>query len=325
MSSSNPYTPMPAANLGGAERAAAGHAGASDAGFWRRFAAYLIDSLIVSFAVMLLAMAAALLLPAGAGLLELVPLAYLPAMWLYFALQESSAKQATLGKRALGILVVGPDGGPIGFGRACGRHFAAALSYATLYIGYAMAGWTRRKQGLHDLLAGTYVITRIPGSPMPVWSIVLVIGLGFAVPVLGIMAAIAIPAYQDYSSRAHVAQAMAETSPLKIAYAEHVAESGAPPDAAEQLNFAPIRGERARIELAQGLILISFDANAAGGLGGKQVALEPIIDAASGYEVRWLCGQQAPPAHSEWRRPAERSAADATTVRPALLPASCRY
>jgi len=325
MSTPNPYSPMPAASLGGAERVDAGHAGTTDAGFWRRFAAYLIDSLIVTCALVVLMLGAGTLLPPGAGVMDALPLAYLPAMWLYFALQESSARQATLGKRALGILVVGPDGGPIGFGRACGRHFAAALSYASLYIGYMLAGWTRRKQGLHDLIAGTFVITRVPGSPMPVWSVVLVVGLGFALPMLGILAAIAIPAYQDYTSRAHVAQAMAESSPLKIAYAEHVADSGAPPDAAALAGFAPIQSERARIAFERGLLLIRFSDAAAGGLGGKQVALEPIIDAASGFEVRWLCGQQAPPAHSEWRRPAELGAADATTVRAAMLPASCRY
>lgn len=80
------------------------------------------------------------------------------AGWLYFALQESSAAQATLGKRALGLRVVGPGGGRITFARATGRHFAKWLSALPLGLGFLMAVFTEKKQALHDLLAGTCVV-----------------------------------------------------------------------------------------------------------------------------------------------------------------------
>jgi hypothetical protein len=89
--------------------------------------------------------------------------------WLYFALQESSTAQATLGKRALGIKVTDANGRRIGFGRATGRFFGKILSGLVFAIGFMLAGWTERKQALHDFLAGTLVVFRDvePGQPLP--------------------------------------------------------------------------------------------------------------------------------------------------------------
>lgn len=80
--------------------------------------------------------------------------------WLYEALMESSRYEGTLGKRAVGIRVVGLDGRQISFGRATGRHFGKILSAFTLEIGFLMAGFTKQKQALHDMVAGTLVIHR---------------------------------------------------------------------------------------------------------------------------------------------------------------------
>jgi uncharacterized RDD family membrane protein YckC len=73
---------------------------------------------------------------------------------------ESSARQATLGKMALKLAVTDLEGERIGFGRATGRYFAKFLSWLTLLVGFFMAGFTQRKQGLHDILAKTLVISR---------------------------------------------------------------------------------------------------------------------------------------------------------------------
>ena len=78
--------------------------------------------------------------------------------WLYFALLESSAKQGTLGKMALGIRVTDLDGNRISFGRATGRYFAKFISAIILYIGFIMAAFTAKKQALHDIIASTLVI-----------------------------------------------------------------------------------------------------------------------------------------------------------------------
>ncbi len=81
--------------------------------------------------------------------------------WLYYSLLESSAWQATLGKKALGLEVTDLDGNRISFGRATGRFFAKIISSIILGIGYLMAGFTEKKQALHDILAGTLVIRKV--------------------------------------------------------------------------------------------------------------------------------------------------------------------
>jgi uncharacterized RDD family membrane protein YckC len=119
--------------------------------------AALIDGLIV----ILLALPVGLVLGlAGAGEGYLGNIAGIVVGWLYFALMESSEKQATLGKQALGIQVTGLDGERITFGRATGRHFAKWLSSITLGIGYIMAAFTERKQCLHDMVANCLVVNR---------------------------------------------------------------------------------------------------------------------------------------------------------------------
>jgi uncharacterized RDD family membrane protein YckC len=81
--------------------------------------------------------------------------------WLYYALLESSAWQGTLGKKALGLEVTDLQGRRIGFGRASGRFFAKFISVLTLFIGFIMAGFTERKQALHDMIAGCLVIRKV--------------------------------------------------------------------------------------------------------------------------------------------------------------------
>ena len=143
-------------------------------GFWRRVAAYAIDALIVLiplsivYHVLGVAHGSGVTTsqnPDGSGAGVHVGLwvehpadvVTLIVAWLYEALQESSARQATLGKRAMGMIVTGLDGARIGFGRATGRHFAKYLSAIILGIGFIMVAFMPRKQGLHDLIASTLV------------------------------------------------------------------------------------------------------------------------------------------------------------------------
>jgi uncharacterized RDD family membrane protein YckC len=94
-----------------------------------------------------------------------VPLAQILILigaWLYAALMESSDFQATLGKMAVGIRVTDMDNQRISFGRASGRHFAKWISSLILLIGYIMAGFTDKKQALHDMIANTLVVKKHP-------------------------------------------------------------------------------------------------------------------------------------------------------------------
>lgn len=121
------------------------------AGFWQRFAAVVIDAIVVSTGIALVSVVSF-----GAAT---VP-AWIFGHWIYEAWMTSSEWQATLGKRALGIVVTGLDGGRISFARATGRHFAKWISTAIVFIGYIMAAFTERKQALHDMIAETLVVNR---------------------------------------------------------------------------------------------------------------------------------------------------------------------
>jgi len=124
---------------------------------WSRLPAYLVDVICLSVLLALLAGVPSSAHGAGGGLTSLV---WAVASWLYFALLESSRFQATPGKRLMGLVVTDLEGRRISFGRATGRHFAKLLSGMLLMIGYAMILFTKKRQGLHDLLAGTQVTFR---------------------------------------------------------------------------------------------------------------------------------------------------------------------
>jgi uncharacterized RDD family membrane protein YckC len=81
--------------------------------------------------------------------------------WIYYASLESSAWQATLGKKILGLKVTDLAGNRISFARASGRFFGKILSGMILGIGFLMAGFTERKQALHDILAGCLVLRQL--------------------------------------------------------------------------------------------------------------------------------------------------------------------
>lgn len=80
--------------------------------------------------------------------------------WLYYAIMESSRFKGTLGKKALSIAVVNERSERISFGHASARYWSKCVSVVTLYIGFLMAGFTEKKQALHDKIANTYLVNK---------------------------------------------------------------------------------------------------------------------------------------------------------------------
>jgi uncharacterized RDD family membrane protein YckC len=150
------------------------------AGFWLRLVAYIIDGIIIDIAVFGVAFVLGIVFGLAMGftghasdlhgadsstasavsamLGAVIYILAIAAVWLYFALMESSAWQGTVGKKILGLKVTTMEGHRLGFGQATGRFFAKILSGLTLFIGYIMAGFTARKQALHDMIASTLVV-----------------------------------------------------------------------------------------------------------------------------------------------------------------------
>jgi uncharacterized RDD family membrane protein YckC len=126
------------------------------AGIWRRFGAFIIDSIILSVALNFIFWIFGHKVWVGGGIVSF--LFGLIANWLYYALLESSSRQATIGKMALGIKVVDYEGKRISFARATARYFSRFISAIILLIGYLMIAFTKRKQALHDIIAKTLVV-----------------------------------------------------------------------------------------------------------------------------------------------------------------------
>lgn len=150
------------------------------AGFWLRFAAALVDGIIMTIVFIVITTITGLSffemlggemgteemteeqMAAMTGGLGAIFLLSVLLPWLYFAVQESSANMATVGKKIIGIKVTDMHGQRLTFLNATGRHFGKMLSGLILYIGYIMAGFTEKKQALHDMMAGCLVVKSRP-------------------------------------------------------------------------------------------------------------------------------------------------------------------
>jgi uncharacterized RDD family membrane protein YckC len=148
------------------------------AGFWLRFVAVILDGLILGVVTSALSFPLIGLTGLGAtirgihpgskpdpafiaAILAAVPLLIVVGVltkWLYYAYCESSEWQGTPGKKVLNLRVTDLNGQRISFGRASGRFFAKYISALTMLIGYILAGFTEKRQALHDMIAGTLVL-----------------------------------------------------------------------------------------------------------------------------------------------------------------------
>ena len=144
------------------------------AGFWLRLVAYIIDAIIlgmagvIAFFPLFRANIHAFttqnpweVYTSMSRPLFAIRLLALMLGWIYYASMESSSWQATLGKKILGLKVTDLAGNRITFARASGRFFGKILSGMILGIGFLMAGFTVRKQALHDILAGCLVLRQL--------------------------------------------------------------------------------------------------------------------------------------------------------------------
>jgi len=140
----------------------------SYADFWKRAIAYFVDTiilvvgafvigLIMGFLEVFIGMYPLFVVIAG----FLVSVTYLACLLLfgvaYLVCFHSSKRQATPGKMLIGIKVVDYNGNRIGFLRSLARYFSMFLSGFFL-IGFLIAGFTKRKQALHDFICKTYVV-----------------------------------------------------------------------------------------------------------------------------------------------------------------------
>jgi len=133
----------------------------------KRLGAYLIDYVIVLFASwavmipMLLATGAFTGMMKGQDPSPVFFLAYIPGLLIpvfYEAIMLIKKSGQTLGKIALQVRVVRPDGSPISTGQAWGRTLLRLVLGCLVILDYIPIFFTEEKTTLHDMIAGTRVI-----------------------------------------------------------------------------------------------------------------------------------------------------------------------
>jgi hypothetical protein len=241
---------------------------------------------------------------------------------------HASPFQATIGKLALRVKVTDRHGARISVARSIGRYFAKWVSSLTFGVGLVMAGFTRRRQALHDLLAQTLVVHNaapaeiVAAAPLArhvgAAGVALLILFGL-LPYLLFGFAVAWTGWNELKRRAELAESQASpypsvsqtdleagrrqiraalfaVQPYKATLGERIA-SGVPMDdvVPEELRGA-LEVESPNVEsvdILKGAILIVFGDDALVGLAGKQLALVPgrRLDGSAA----WVCGYaQAP-------------------------------
>lgn len=299
--------------------------GAVYAGFWRRFAAALVDGVVMLGVAVVLHVAG--LMPFGtpaadlaASLLSTVP------SWLYYAGLHASPWQATLGKRALGIKVTDRDGARIGFQRATARYLASVLSALSLFAGYLAAAVTVDRRALHDVIAGTRVLRRAAGpaelaaAPQgrrwPAWAFVLI--------VLGVVVAVSWAAtLRDLREtpglvQRQLAEALAEVETYKDRVETAVAD-GTPLGSTRTEQPASTHVGSVMVT-SDGRIVLVFADTAESMLAGRRLELLPARSAGS-RRIAWVCGYA--PVPSGFAIP-EGGGERVTDVPEFLLPAHCQ-
>ncbi len=160
------------------------------------------------------------------------------------------------------------------------------------------------------------------------------IELMIVVAIIGILAAIAIPAYQDYTIRSQVTEGMTLAGDLKASIAEYTAQTGEwPVDLIEAgLGSTAVGTEKtgryvSGVNVSNGTIIITYGKDANQAIQAGTLAFQPVSNVNN--DIVWRCGGSAQPTDTILTATAT-SALDSddsvtnTTLLDKYMPSSCR-
>jgi len=119
--------------------------------FFRRFIASIIDIFVITLFIVFIQF----ILGFRDGTFFNIIIFLL--VWDYFAFQESSTRKGTVGKQAMNLIVTDLEGNKISFIQATKRFLGKFLATIPFFAGFFLIFFTKKKQGLHDIIAKTLV------------------------------------------------------------------------------------------------------------------------------------------------------------------------
>lgn len=215
----------------------------SYAGFWRRALAAQLDfvlSLCIGGGLASLAQSLLALAPLGVGAQAQLPLVGVAVLFvfqvLYFTWFEASSWRATPAKRILGLRVTDREGKPLSFSRALARTLLKIIALLPLGLGLMLAGVTKRKQAMPDLVTGALVMRKNGQLPLSGrWArlevpVVACISIGFMVLAVNAANMAAGERLGSMRGKFVVISSLRTLQPAMEIISRGFAEKGAPPD-----------------------------------------------------------------------------------------------
>jgi type IV pilus assembly protein PilA len=153
------------------------------------------------------------------------------------------------------------------------------------------------------------------------------IELMIVVAIIGILASLAVSAYQTYTVRAQVSEGIYFAASLKVPIVDAFSNDGSPPVGRAEAGLTPAATDTTgayviQVEIVKGRVDVTFGNKAHSDIQGDTLSLTPYLS--SGNTIGWRCGNAPPPSGTELSGGGVTAEHLPPTIEPRYLPSSCR-
>lgn len=273
--------------------------------FWVRLIAAFLDVLVISTVIILILFLLAILiaLTGRDDILhnqQAVSIFYWTVICMsaaYYILMESGEQGATFGKRWMNIKVLDTNANRLSISRASARFLARIPSCLLLLGGFLIQPFTRHKQALHDLLAGTVVVRANDSNKISIMASLLVLFFALMVPVLAIVSTVGIPVFQQYLLKVQLDHGVQTGREATLAVAHFYRHNGKVPATIVDAGNISLSPHIAGIAINQqnGEVTLTFSESVRKALRNKTLLFTPTLE--TDRSISWQCHSNDIEAH----------------------------